>query len=130
MRLFIKFFLLASTITCVIFNFYGCAFKTKFTPLREMPPEALKMVYPSDVEVLTGEPPIGKEYIEIGYITIDESWASPIMTQNISEEDIMVMARKEAANHGADAVIKFSITGEHPARRARGIAIVYKKRRY
>jgi len=101
--------------------------KPEFSPLRELPPEALKVVSPGDVEVLTGEPRIGKEYIELGYITIDESKVSPIMTMSKSEKDIIEMVSQEAANHGADAVIKFSITGEHPGRKAKGIAIVYKK---
>lgn len=48
-----------------------------------MPPEALKTVNPGDGEVMFGEPLIGKEYIEIGYITIYEGWVFPIMTEHV-----------------------------------------------
>ena len=123
----VKISLFSITITCIMLNFYGCALKTKFVLLRDIPPEALKIVYPSEVEVMTGEPPIGKEYIEYGTVTIDERWVSPIVTKSTSNDDLIELVRREAANQGADSVIKFSITGEHPARRARGIAIVYKK---
>lgn len=131
MRGIIKAVLLTSAITYILINLYGCeiTLKPKFAPLRDIPQEALKVVDPSDVEVMTGEPPIGEEYIELGYITVNESRVSPAMTMFTSDEAIIEMVRKEAAIHGADAVINFNITGEHPARKAKGIAIVYKKRR-
>lgn len=130
MRGIIKVPLLISAITYILLNFSGCAtitLKPKFAALGEMPPEALRVVNPAQVEVMTGEPPIDKEYIDLGCITVDEKWTSPIMTMSISEKDIIEMVRTEAADHGADAVIKFSITGKHPARKAKGIAIVYRK---
>lgn len=127
MRLIKKALLLACATACIIFYSFGCALKTKFAPMQEMPPEALKIVYTSDVEVMTGEPPIGIEYIEFGSITIDERWVSPLVTKSTSNDDLIELVRREAANHGADAVIKFSITGEHPSRMAKGIVIVYKK---
>lgn len=128
MRSIIKAVLLTCVMMYILLNFCGCAItlKPKFAPFREMPPEALKAMNPGDVEVMTGEPPIGKEYIELGYITVDESKVSPAIAMFTSNEAIIEMVRKEAADHGADAVIKFNITGEHPARKAKGIAIVYK----
>jgi len=106
---------------------FGCALslKPQFVPLRDLPPQALKTVIPDDVEVMSGEPPIGKEYVELAYIILDESKVSPIMSMSVSDKDIIEMVRKEAANHGADAVIRFKITGDHPARKATGVAIVY-----
>jgi hypothetical protein len=128
MRLVNRLFLAAAVFSLAI-SFYGCALtlKPKFTALRDMPPEAFKAVEPADVEVMEGEPPVGVEYIEMGYITIDETKVSPIMTMSITDEDIITMIRREAANRGADAVIKFRLVGDHPARKANGLAIVYRR---
>ena len=121
--------ILLSGALAFLFSFYGCALtlKPQFAPLRNLPPEAMKAKNPAEVEVMTGEPPIGKEYIEIGYITVDETKVSPLMTMTISNENIIQMVRKKAAEYGADAVIKFKISGESPARVAKGIAIVYRR---
>ena len=122
--------MLLLTSIALLLNFYGCALtlKPQFAPLRNLPPEAMKAKNPAEVEVMTGEPPIGREYIEIGYITVDETKVSSLMTMNISDKDIIEMVRKKAADYGADAVIKFRLTGENLGeRKAEGIAIVYKK---
>lgn len=67
------------------------------------------MVNPGEVEVMSGEPPIGEEYLELGYITVDEGMVSPAMTMFTSDKAIIEMVRKEAADHGADAVIEFNL---------------------
>jgi len=132
MRSIVKMVILAIVVTYMLSSLYGCATLTrprvKFSSfLGNLPQEALKVVNPGDVEVMTGEPPIGKEYIELGYITVDEGWVSPAIAMFTSNEAIIEMVRKEAANRGADAVIKFSIEGERAGeRKANGIAIVYK----
>lgn len=130
MRGFIHSIFLVFPLIYILLFFSGCAIKLKpqFSALRDMPPEALKAANPAEVEVMTTEPPIGREYIELGYITVDESKVSPILTMSTSDKDVIEMVRKEAADHGADAVINFKISGEHPGRKATGIAIVYMKR--
>jgi len=115
-----------------IFFIIGCSqgirifkFEAKFDPLRELPQITTKT--PDEVEILTGEPPLSREYIELGYITYDEGWISPLITMGKSEKDIIELFKKEAAKRGADAVIKFNIEGETGERKAKGIAIIYKK---
>lgn len=132
MRSIVKMAILSIVVTYMLSSLYGCAKlirpRVKFSSLvGNLPQEALKVAYPGDIEVMTGEPPIGVEYIELGYITVDEGWVSPLIAVFTSNEAIIEMVRKEAANHGADAVIKFSIEGEGAGyRKAKGIAIVYK----
>lgn len=114
-----------------IFVFASCAtyrFHAQFAPLRDLPPEAIKSVSPAEVEVLTGEPPIGTEYYELGYIIYEDAEMAGMVTLFKKEKDIIELIRKTAAEHGADAVIKFQITGEESGeRKAKGMAIVYKK---
>lgn len=133
MKNVIKFVSMAIAIIIVVFYVYGCGyglrtlkFEAEFAPLRKMPPEALKMVNPIDVEVMTGKPTIGKEYIELGYVTFDEGKVSQLVTMYKKEKDFIELFKNEAAKHGADAVIEFTIKGEWPERKAKGIAIVYK----
>jgi len=126
-----KYILLFIIIFSIIF-IIGCSqgikifkFEAKFAPLRELPRITTKT--PDEVEILTGEPPLSREYIELGYITYDEGWISPLITMGKSEKDIIELFKKEAAKRGADAVIKFNLEGETGERKARGIAIIYKK---
>jgi len=81
-----------------------------------------------DIVVMTDLPPAGTQYVELGYVTVDESRVSPIMTEFTSRKDIINMVKAKAAEIGADAVIKFTISGEHPSRKAEGTAIKYEKR--
>lgn len=125
--------LLAASIACVLSSLYGCALRprAKFSLLGSLPPEAVGIKQPSEVKVMTDVPLAGKPYIELGYITVDEGWVSPVIAATYSTEDIIEMVRRKAAECGADAVIKFSIEGERPGhRKAKGIAIVYKKYGY
>lgn len=120
-------------LTCILFVIHGCAamkLRPEFIPLRSLPPEAVKITPPNEIEIMTDAPQTGKQYIELGYITVDETKVFPFRTLSTSEKDIIEMVREEAAEHGADAVIKFHISGEHPARIAKGIAIIYKKYGY
>ena len=133
MKNVIKFVSMVIIIIILVFYVYGCGyglrtlkFEAEFAPFREMPQEALKAMNPGDVKVMTGEPQIGKEYIELGYITFDEGKVSPIVTMYKNEKDFIELFQNEAAKHGADAVIKFTIQGEWPERKAQGITIVYK----
>lgn len=135
MRGIVKIVLLSIGAFYMLNILYCCALikpQAKFSSLiGNLPPEALKVVNPDDVEVITGEPPIGEEYIELIYITVYEGWTFPIIASFYSKENIIEMVRSEAAEHGADAVINFRIEGERAGeRKAKGIAIVYKKRRY
>lgn len=120
--------LLVIGVGCVLLCLYGCEAKlrAKFAPLGPLPPGAVTK-QPDEIVVMSGVPLAGDQYIELGYITVDESRVSPILTEFTSKEDIINMVRKKAAESGADAVIKFSILGEHPARKAEGIAIMYEK---
>ena len=128
MRSAIKMALLATGIACALSGLCGCEarLRAKFAPLRPLPPGPVTK-RASDIVVMSDAPPTGTQYIELGYITVDESRVSPIMTEFTSKEDIINMVRKRAAEVGADAVIRFSMSGERPARKAEGTAIKYEK---
>ena len=126
----IKIVLLAIGIVWVLFSLYGCAItlRPKFAALRPLPPQTKE---PSEVVVMTGVPPAGKQYIELGYITVDEGEVPPILRITTSTEDIIEMVLRKAAECGGDAVIKFRMSGEkpfvsdEPARKAEGTVIKY-----
>jgi len=117
-----------AVVACVLLGLCGCetSLRAKFAPLRPLPPGPVTK-RGGDIVVMSDAPPAGTQYVELGYITVDESRVSPIMTEFTSKEDIINMVRAKAAEVGADAVIKFSISGEHPARKAEGMAIKYEK---
>ena len=127
MRGFVRVLSVAVIIACVILCGCETSLRAKFAPLRPLPPGPVTK-QASDIVVMSDLPPVGDQYIELGYITIDESRVSPIMTEFTSREDIINMVRAKAAEVGADAVIRFSVTGEHPTRKAEGTAIKYEKR--
>mgnify|MGYP000424445413 CR=1 FL=1 len=112
------------SISICFFLLYGCAaLQPEFSPLNPLPPEAVRMKAPSEVTIMTGVPPEGVHYIELGYVTVEENiWTVP----NLTKEDFVEVIRRKAAQYGADAVIKFRIWGEKPHRKAEGIAIKYK----
>jgi len=111
-------------ITACVMCLCGCetSLRAKFAPLRPLPPGPVAK-QASDIVVMTDLPPSGTQYIELGYVTVDETRVSPIMTEFTSREDIINMVKAKAAEIGADAVIKFSISGDHPSRKAEGTAI-------
>jgi len=127
LRGFVRVLSVAVIIACVILCGCETSLRAKFAPLRPLPPGPVTK-QASDIVVMSDLPPVGDQYIELGYITIDESRVSPIMTEFTSREDIINMVRAKAAEVGADAVIRFSVTGEHPTRKAEGTAIKYEKR--
>ena len=127
LRGFVRVLSVAVIIACVILCGCETSLRAKFAPLRPLPPGPVTKSA-SDIVVMSDLPPVGDQYVELGYITIDESRVSPIMTEFMSREDIINMVRAKAAEIGADAVIKFSISGEHPSRKAEGTAIKYEKR--
>ena len=127
MKGYIKRILPTTVILCLILCGCETSLRAKFAPLRPLPPGTVTKSA-SDIVVMSDLPPAGTPYVELGYITIDESRVSPIMTEFTSREDIINMVRAKAAEVGADAVIKFSMTGEHPSRKAEGTAIKYEKR--
>lgn len=127
MKGFIWVLSVATVIACVIFCGCETSLRAKFAPLRPLPPGPVTK-QASDIVVMSDPPPSGTQYVELGYVTVDESRVSPIMTEFTSREDIINMVRAKAAEIGADAVIKFSISGEHPARKAEGTAIKYEKK--
>ena len=122
-------FLVISTVL-MLTSLYGCGvrLKAEFSPFRPLPPEALKVKNASEITIMSDRLPTDKPYIELGYITVDESGVSPIFTLNVSDGDIVRMVKEKAAEYGADAVIEFSISGKHPYRKAKGIAIIFKQR--
>ena len=128
MKGFVRVLSVVAVIACVA-GLCGCetSLRAKFAPLRPLPPGPVTK-QANDIVVMSDLPPAGTQYVELGYITIDESRVSPIMTEFTSREDIINMVRAKAAEVGADAVIKFTISGEHPSRKAEGTAIKYEKR--
>lgn len=124
---FVRVLSVATVISCVILCGCETSLRAKFAPLRPLPPGPVTK-RASDIMVMSDLPPVGTQYVELGYITVDESKVSPIMTEFTSREDIVNMVKAKAAEVGADAVIKFSMSGEHPARKAEGTAIKYEKR--
>ena len=126
MRSFVRVLSVAVIIACVILCGCETSLRAKFAPLRPLPPGPVTK-QASDIVVMSDLPPVGTPYVELGYLTIDESRVSPIMTEFTSREDIINMVKAKAAEIGADAVIKFSISGEHPTRKAEGTAIKYEK---
>jgi hypothetical protein len=116
-------------IVCILFSLYGCAtvkLEAKFTPLRSLIPMAT-IKQPGDVTIVPGMPLEHRKYIELGYVKVDESWTSPIVTEGLTEQGIELMVRKKAAEYGADAVIKYNLTGRHGSRLAEGLAIKYEE---
>jgi len=126
LRSFVRVLSVAVIIACVILCGCETSLRAKFAPLRPLPPGPVTK-QASDIVVMSDLPPVGTPYVELGYLTIDESRVSPIMTEFTSREDIINMVKAKAAEIGADAVIKFSISGEHPTRKAEGTAIKYEK---
>jgi hypothetical protein len=124
---FVRVLSAAVIISCVVLCGCEMSLSAKFAPLRPLPPGPVTK-QASDIVVMSDLPTSGDQYIELGYITVDESRVSPIMTEFTTNEDVINMVRAKAAEVGADAVVKFSMTGEHPVRKAEGTAIKYEKR--
>ena len=130
MRYHVKIIALIAIVTYVLIGLNGCetSLKAKFAPLHPLPPGPITK-QANDIVVLSGLPPVGKQYIELGYIKVNEGDVGDLFTMFISDGDIINMVRAKAAEVGADAVINFKLTGTQADsdRKAEGTAIKYEK---
>ena len=109
-------------------NLYGCiacGLYVKFSPIGQLPTYVMSEKKVSDITVMSGIPPDSKKYTELGRIKVEDGWVLPLVNRYKTEKDITDLVKKKAAEHGADAVIKYNIIADNYGLKSEGVAIRY-----